>query len=320
MWHIPRTIVALANGKLVAGGSYTRLVRGRSYDVLVEDDRTTQTGIFVARYNYDGSPDVSFAGAGRLMISPPDENTWFTSIGVMRSGSIVVAGGRNHIGRLDSPVLMVIDAAGQIDSSFTGRAARAWSTREWSIIGDLAMLDDDSILALRHRNTDVTLERYLMDGSRDETFLGGREVSVEIPAIARPSVVRDGRGGFLVVWCAGRGSKTQLRRFTASGELDTHFGTAGVAEVELCVGDPGTVEVDSVGRIVLVGVRNGSGIVVRLREDGVADETLGEHGFVIFGNDIRYLSSVLPLGENRLVIGGASTSGSGDRMIVAWLE
>lgn len=321
-WYITRALSVLADGKIIVGGSYSWFVDQRPHNPNIDDGRRTQSAILVARYNPDGSPDVSFGNGGRVTIGLPDGNTSFRSLGIMHNGTVVVGGGQRQSPELDRPLLVAIDTTGQIDHSFVARAANAWTLRESSWIWDMTMMDDDSMVVLRNRNGVDMLERYLADGSRDEAFLEGREVAVTIPSAGWPSVLRDGRGGFLVAWCPARDSKTQLRRFASSGELDTQFGVGGAAEVDVCMGGPGAVEVDSLGRVLLVGARNGSGVVARLREDGVTDESFGEHGLVVFGGDVGELSSVLPLGGNRLVLGGRSTSSSssGARMLVAWLE
>ena len=102
------------------------------------------------------------------------------------------------------------------------------------------------------------MARYRPNGSLDPTFAGGGRTLVTLPGMRAGynqrrglAVLPDGR--FLVATDAIRdddfASLVAVARFTASGALDTTFGTGGVAAV------PGDgvhdVELDSAGRILV---------------------------------------------------------------------
>ena len=147
------------------------------------------------------------------------------------------------------------------------------------------------------------LLRLTPGGALDGTFASGngyRVLQAGDPASSNPYsqafAAALGPGGAIYLAGAVRddagGAELGVARYTAEGDLDVTFGSAGVARVQTASADPGqnfssiarAVAVQADGRVLLAGTSGTSGytetVVVRLTAAGVLDPSFGAGGVV----------------------------------------
>jgi uncharacterized delta-60 repeat protein len=120
------------------------------------------------------------------------------------------------------------------------------------------------------------------------------------------------------------GSELGVARYTAEGDLDVSFGSAGVARLQTASGDPGqsftslarAVAVQADGRVLVAGTSGTSGytetVVVRLTAAGVPDPSFGAGGVV----RIQASGSAQP----KTFVWGAALASDGNSLLVAGSE
>lgn len=201
-----------------------------------------------ARIRPDGSPDADFlANVGEI-------DGTVRKVLVLPDDRIYIAGSFTVVGSHESPKVARLHPNGMVDTSFqSGIASGSLQT---------AALQPDGKLLLGFYSG---IERLLIDGSIDPSF---NPISVgEVRALAV-----DDQGRILV----GGSSLDALRRLFPSGSQDTSFDSSVITNV---VND---VVIQSDGKIVCAGSKSGE-FVVRLNEDGTADETFDQSTHPFWG-------------------------------------
>jgi uncharacterized delta-60 repeat protein len=197
-----------------------------------------RAGLYVTRFNSDGTLDTGFATGGTARITFVDANsnmraTYYSDMALQGDGKIVVATmvlGLNY-GDTISLGLARLNANGTLDSGF-GSAGKVMSTFAASVYGIAVAMAGDQILVgggiwdqSRAGGTDdCALWRYNSDGSIDTTFgTGGLAQSVG------PNPNGDCYITSMAVQGDGKivGSGPALGRFNADGSPDTSFGSNG---------------------------------------------------------------------------------------------
>lgn len=208
------------------------------------------------------------------------------------------------------PVGAVQARSGELDRSFgdpstPGRSLLGGPATEirsaWA--SPMIGLPDGSVLSVVNvRMARLELSSALVklrpDGESDPDF--GRNGSVSFPALdgtlISPSHLAVQGGKTVVLGQGTRGRQGTLfihRRDSKTGAWDRAFGTGG--HTALTIGnylpkdaeyrfDPDALEIDSTGRIYVagsVGYSNGTGVVVRLKQDGRIDRGFGTDGVLI---------------------------------------
>jgi len=274
-------------------------------------------GFGVARLLQDGSLDASFGFEGQVTFGSSNQSITVGALVLQPDGKIVVAVG--------SAVARLL-ASGALDPNFgTGGVAR-WPvlTNRYDTVTALGLQPDGKIIASGFSSLQTggdhgfLVVRFTADGASDPTFgSGGRALASfgSDLAIGR-AVALQGDGGIVVGGgvLAGR-LAFGLARFTATGELDGGFGTAG----ELVLPIVGTtfsqvtsLALQSAGRIIAAGSAistNPAFAMVRLNPDGSLDETFGNQGiqqanFFPGSSDLGMAVAVLP--DDKIIVAGST--------------
>ena len=269
------------NGKIVVAGL------SMSADSLQHPD-----AFAVARYNRDGSLDLTFGDGGKVLTTFPNAYSQARAIAIQADGRIVVVGqavgpsgftadiavARYAVnGALDASfgsggtvVVSVdeIDDARAVAVPFDGRIVIAGSTRPLSSSEDFAVL------------------RLNRDGSLDQTFGAGGIVRTDPTGqqdVATGVMIQ--RNGKIVVAGSATGAKSLgfgdavLVRYDRDGSLDSTFGTAGIAVADLAgFDDVMAAALQADGKIVVGSTSGGLITVARFNTDGSADSTFGSNG------------------------------------------
>jgi uncharacterized delta-60 repeat protein len=229
----------------------------------------------IARFNIDHSPDPSWGANGVTGSRNPYTEPYGNSIAAitMQSGKVLALHNEGGLG-----------SGGNLNGQY-----------QWTFVA-----------------------RYTSDGQLDTTFgAGSYGITTPFPAggfdtSQRYSAIAVAPDGNIVV--AGESSGSLLVvRFSATGILDTTFGTGGWTRIAIgAFGAAGTgIAVQPDGKIVVVGNHNASqsAFVVRLSNGGTLDPSFNGTGIYAIPNtngptDCR---SVLLVG-NRIVLGCTQTS------------
>ncbi|MGK2878484.1 MAG: delta-60 repeat domain-containing protein [Solirubrobacterales bacterium] len=241
-----RKLIVEPSGKIVMSGEsyYEAYMSAGAYSSLA-----------IGRLNVDGTWDSSFSGDGKLSIPFTTTDLDFRALADVPGDAGYVMGGRVLPGggpTITQPTLVRITEGGALDTSFIGGAGN-------------------------HSPTPGIVTYYW---SADNTQLG--EINTVAPAPG---------GGFV----AGGYQNTHpdpstyatfmgLARYTATGALDTSFGTSGVRLLQIGGGGSAAYDlaVQPDGKTLggLAGVDSNTGFVGRFNTDGSTDAGYGSSGLV----------------------------------------
>ncbi|MCD0461718.1 Calx-beta domain-containing protein [Roseiconus lacunae] len=291
------------NGRIVTGGR----------------DETLDDTIQVARFNEDGSPDLSFGTNGFAAVTVGSE----TSVRISRilrgdDGRLTI------IGRTSSGGFIArLTSTGALDTSFDSDGILPVSLRYFR---DGLIHPDGSVTAISAES----VLRYSDDGSLDNTFgINGELTPILDPAFDETysSIVEQADGKFVIAGTTDVSSDRRdvfAARFNADGTIDTSFGSNGYRAVNVNTQYPTLekVEITSDGGILLVGGARSplDWLMAKLDSTGDLDTNFGLDGlsFVDFeGSRDEAYDVVLQEDGKILVFGGGFVIGNGDDRAMA---
>lgn len=267
-------------------------------DLLVAGSasNTAQTDIgfgFVGRVSSAGTLQSSFGTDGIVRIN---EGAGYSrpavvDAEVLDDGRILVAASARDP-ELDQIIVLVrLQADGSFDTTF--------GTDGVAIVDALILIEDAALLS----DGRLVLSGYLptsTDGTQADAALaaittsGTLDTSFGTGGVARLSlggdfdrfreIDIDSNGRIVVAGTSSNGTtEAAVARYTASGALDSAFGTSGVARVTGTNTRGADVSVLDDDRIVLVGTENAQSVLVaRLTDAGVPDATFNADGKASF--------------------------------------
>ena len=259
----------------------------------------------LARLNTDGSVDGSYGNAGRLVIHKqiPIEKAYV--LRVQADGAVVAA----HEGHDDTPIVQRWGPDGKADALFNANAQASLS----SGFGHTPLVEantDGSVLVGAVEGSTLRVTQLHADGTRDLSFGTDGMLTLQPPetlySVRGLTSLADGS---LFVRTAGG-----LLKYTADGELDSHFGSNGI--LEFARGAAGTdVAVQDDGKILLstftVPVYDFT--VLRFNADGSPDLSFGNQGSVTIDVPGNYAvaNAVAVQDDGRILLGGSAFANGG---------
>jgi len=290
----------------------------------------------VARYNPDGTLDLSFGSGGKVNTDFNSRQDQAFAVAIQPDGKIIVAGIAGTDGANGDFALARYNPNGTLDTTFDGDGK---VTTTLSLADDFAyamalQADGKIVLAGRgvfdfgQRQTDFALARYNPDGSLDGSFDGDGIVFTDFfnnsefgYALA---IQPDGK--LVAAGPVGTTTSTDfgVARYNSDGSLDVTFGTLGKATVDFTqVDEARGVVVQPDGRIVIGGylvAAAGGGITVdfglaRLNVNGTLDGTFGTGGKVItdfFGRNDLLLGLALQANGKLVAAGSVANAANTD--------
>ena len=326
-------------------GAFTDLAQaiGRQADGKIVLGGFAHTGEFttefaLARYNADGTPDLTFGSMGKKTVDVSKGNDLAHAMVIQPNGKIVLAGAGNYNvvdGHADTAFARVT-ADGSADTTFAddGTVVHAVSPRG-DVAADVVLAPDGSIVASGYadRASDAAVDHDFSvlrlegaDGSLDATFSDDGKVTFSpdggVTEVAQDVVVQSDGKIIVVGATATTGtSKGVVARLTESGALDPAFGEGGIALSD--GGDRAFAEValDSTGKIVAVGHEEVAPsdtdvLVHRFAYDGANDDAFGEAGAVT-GSYGTSAGAMAIQSDGRILVGGGADGTDGLDMMVA---
>ena len=285
----------------------------------------------VARYNPDGSRDVSFGDNGRATTTFGSEYALAIGIAIQLDGKIVVAGYVCPCDDWGNAAFAVarFNPDGSLDLSFDGDGKVTTAIGGRTTGYSVTVQPDNKIIvagwsweaAPPYVKDHFAVARYNPDGSLDTTFGGDGTVTTSICANCNDeafsvAVQPDGKivavgGGF----DGTSNSKFEAVRYNANGSLDTTFDSDGIVTTSFGVGQvANAVAIQGDGKIVFGGVVLGPSspefALARYNSNGSLDTTFDFDGKVTtpmgFGGGV---SSIAIQSDEKIIAFGSSSGG-----------
>jgi len=248
--------------------------------------------MMVARYNNDGSPDLSFGNNGVVLIDFGTDSDAAWCMELQDDGKIVVAGYiYEQLTTVDDYAMARLNTDGSLDDSFgNGGLVTTDIDGYYDNAYDIAIQDDGKIILageayiIDRRHT--CLVRYNSDGSLDNSFGNAGVVIKTIGQVRdRARAVRIQSDGKIVAagfFDDGAEDIVFVAQFNSDGTSDNSFGNSGVAT--LSIGSEGSkafcmcMQPDD--KSIIAGVmykadQTMDALFVRHNTDGTLDNTFG---------------------------------------------
>jgi uncharacterized delta-60 repeat protein len=193
--------------------------------------------IALARYNPDGTLDVSFSGDGKVITNVAPGREYANAVAVQADGSIVAAGLANQPGTRMGFVLVRYTIDGSLDPSFSGDGKLTTNFTPWhDSVQNLAIQPDGNIVAAgiarSGSNARFALARYTTSGALDTGFSGDGKLTTDFTSgfDGGWDVGLQADGKIVVAGeAAGSGGRFAVARYATDGTLDATFGGGGKA-------------------------------------------------------------------------------------------
>ena len=305
--YLTTSIRAGANGTAAALQPDGKIVvAGSSYS-------DSSSSLALARYNNDGTLDLSFNGTGILVMPDSLNLNGAAAVAVQPDGKIVIAGSGWAIVRLNSD--------GSLDTTFNGTGiVRTILAPGYATSHALALMTDGRIVVAGDyydgSSPHFMAARYSSNGGLDTTFNGTGYVTTSYYGAETNGVAVQPDGKIVL---AGQADTIfAALRYTATGSLDTTFGGTGI--VTTIVGPnfdvARAVALQPDGKVVVAGesfrgqTTSYDFAVLRYNPDGMLDTSFSGDGIAITAvgqfNDQAYAVVIQP--DGKIVLGGHTDS------------
>jgi uncharacterized delta-60 repeat protein len=244
------------------------------------------------RYTPDGTLDPSFGSSG-IVTTPIGDYAEARAVAIQPDGKIVVAGSSRAPGDLAYHFAVVrYNADGSLDPSFGAGGIVTTAINVEDIAYALALQPDGKIVvagsSYNGSQQVFAVVRYEHDGSPDAGFGSGGSVTTDIALWDQAyALALQPDGGIVAAGATDvvNDSRFALVRYTASGDLDTSFGTDGIVITPIAGADEvSALALQPDGKIVAAGQSSDSTAisiaVARYNPDGTLDPDFGSGGVV----------------------------------------
>ncbi|MZR62298.1 hypothetical protein [Alcanivorax sp. DP30] len=284
----------------------------------------SDTDFALARYTSEGQLDTSFGDNGIVITDLSGSSDQAYSVIEDGNGKLVVAG-HSHNGSDYDFSLARYTSDGQLDTSFGNNGIVITDLNAASRDTARSLIKDDSgnlIVAGSSRSDtssdfDFALVRYTNTGQLDSSFGDNGIVITDLNATSSDiaqSLITDDSGKLIAAGSSrsGTNSAFALVRYTATGQLDTGFGTNGKTLTDIGgSGGGSSVIQNGNGDLVVAGSSNNDFALARYTSEGQLDASFGDNGMAI--TDISTQDSARSAMEDangNLVLAGFSRNSS----------
>lgn len=267
------SIAIQKDGKIVMGG-YIRT-----------GDETLFADFGLARYNRNGSLDITF-GTGGKVITDFGADEYGNDIAIQTDGKIVIVGCKQTTRCIFA--LARYNSNGSLDTTF-GTGGIVTTSFPYNVEARAVAIQSDGKIVVAGSGNAINLVRYNSNGSLDSTFGTGGKVTIlkGIGFAYDITILSDGKiiaAGYILNDYDN--SNFVVARFNSNGSLDNAFGVNGLAETDLGGFDVAfAIALQSDGKIIVAGERNtdilaGDIALVRYNPTGSLDTTFSSDGIV----------------------------------------
>lgn len=288
---------------------------GKIYAVGAKEGLFSETnGLFIAKYNSDGSLDTTYNGTGKIEVGYGFSYEFCYTAVIQPDNKLIVAGSSNGdfaIARLNSD--------GTYDTSFSadGKLNLSFGVGNGSKIRKILLQPDGKIIAIGEAyggsNFDYGVARFNSDGSLDTSFgLGGKtNIPVGVANDFGNDAILQPDGKIIVIGSSKNNTGNDffsMLRLNTDGSIDTTFGTSGKVMYRIntseCVANALTLQID--GKIIVTGNSDGDFAVLRYNTNGTLDATFAGIGHVVtdFGNSQDKIFAVSVQADGKIITAG----------------
>ena len=298
---VVNSIAVQSNGKIVAAG-YT--LAGSNYNFAL------------ARFNPDGSPDISFDGDGLQTTDFGGNNDQATSIAIQLNGKLILAGATAGINT--NFAIARYNINGSLDNTYSGDGKKVTDFGSANdFINSIAIQSDGKLVALGYTThgsiTHVAAARYTRRGRLDNSFDGNGKLTDHVRQgdthYTGTAVQSDGKIVAAGYTWNGSNYDFALARYNTDGSLDNTFSGNGKKITDFGSGDDKAraIAIQSDGKIILAGSADDNFGLVRYNTDGTLDHSFDGDGIVTtdFGSSDS-ATSVIIQSDGKIVAGGSA--------------
>ncbi len=249
--------------------------------ILIAGYSINPVGFAVARYESDGTPDVTFDSDGKLTgtYCTYVGSTFFSCAAIQSDGKLLVGG----------TVLARYKNDGSLDNTFNGTG---YQIIDYDI-SSIAIQKDGKIVA-----GGSALARYNIDGSPDNSFSPGGKITIDY-SIVSMAIQSDGK--IVVGGIDYHTGISILTRYNTDGNLDNSFSGDGKQTVDFIIT---SMALQSDGKIIV-----GGEALARYNTDGNLDNTFGGDG--ILSTQYGHAYSIAIQSDDKIVVAGHTFSPDG---------
>jgi uncharacterized delta-60 repeat protein len=294
-----------AEGRLVVAYNPPSTPLGRDFDFALR--RATASAERDPTFGGGGAVRTDLGGVERV-----------DALAIVSGGKILVGGSTDRDGVVDFAVARYLPD-GELDRSFgSGRGFVTFDGSGDDVVSAFVERGDGRILAVGRSNGRIAVAQLDETGALDATFGDGGIASTDLVDAVRAAAI-DEQGRLVVARCRGAAGRVSLTRFTASGRVDSAFGSGGSIATSLLppLYDHSRTQAPVLslrpdGRILIAGVSargdDRDFTVIRFDASGRPDPTFGRSGTATYGFDDESESvSAMAVDEDGriLVVGNA---------------
>lgn len=312
------SVAIQADGKIVVTGS--------KYDATAHTSE-----YFVLRYNTNGTLDTTFNASGVVLasIDKTKPNT-AADVKIQTDGKIVVCG-TSYVGSYKDIAIIRINNNGTLDNTFngTGKVTSGFLKSGTDVVEKIAVQNDGKILAAGYTSSNnISLARYNANGTLDTSFNTKGYVTTNLQHtyfdnfLNASAVLSQTDGKVLIVGnyysSTSNNQEIFIRRYNASGTVDTTFGASGMASLGInakwTFSNAAILQTD--GKIMIVGNSYNNNTVnvftlVRFNNNGTLDTTFNGTGFLNTTIGVNSEgNSILLQPDGKILVGGWITNGA----------
>jgi uncharacterized delta-60 repeat protein len=279
-------------------------------------------GIFISKYNSDGSLDTSYNSLGINGVPSTKEISYGSNyqfchtIVLQPDNKLIVAGSSNG-----DFALARLNQNGNYDTDFSndGQVIFSFGAGNGSKINKVLLQPDGKIIAVGQAyngvNFDFGIARFNTDGSLDTTFGTAGKILIPIgPAndFGQDAVLQpDGKIVITGYSNNSSGDSISIARLNSNGSLDNTFAANGkiyynIPSKEYCVAE--AIALQSDGKILVAGHANGDFALLRYNTNGILDNSFGNLGYTTtdFGNFQDKVYAISIRQDGRILLAGHS--------------
>ena len=284
----------------------------------------------LVRYTATGALDASFGTGGKVTTDFSGRGDFGYSVALQPDGKIIVAGYTVTVTGNACFALARYTANGALDTGFgTGGKVTTGFGGGNAVGFSVALQGDGKIVVAGYADINSTIDfvlaRYTVTGALDSGFGTGGTVATDFgDGSVGYSVALQGDGKIVVAGATTNSSghySFALARYTASGSLDTGFGTGGKVTTSV-VGrlEPRrSMAIQADGKIVVAGsttaaTNYGNFALMRYTAAGALDTGFGVGGTVStrVGSSSDKASCIALQSDGKIIVAGSSTNSSGN--------
>lgn len=300
-----------SDGKIVTAGTYSQA--------------GSNTGIAVARFNADGSPDLTFGTYGYVRYDINENRQFARALHVYDDGKILIGGGAHNPGNGEDYLLVKLKADGSLDNTFGDNGIFTKHHGPYAKHNRLNSVRVDAqgrILIAGDANytggsyNDATMMRLLPNLDMDTNFGNNGVCNVQLSILhdtfSDVAIMTD--GSYLLLGQSTENTSGVVVKVSPSGVVDETFGNSGIftlpwPDTEEVV-YPSRVLSVSNNKLLIIGgkkkkTQTGSiPVLYRINVSGSVDNSFNGNGYKILFNFMDGQQVGLYVDGENIVVGG----------------